>query len=382
MLIAIDMRSIGQKLCGVSRMALNIVRALSRVDSKNKYILYRQDTPLAPFTSAANFTEKTVRLKRYSLGEHLFFREIVRRDMPDVFHSLHQSLPFFWNIPVKTIVTVCDLFAPKYNWFFEDYGYLSRNLARRYFDVLMRSTLRRADSVAAISQFTKKDLLERYHLPDEAVKVIHLAAGHSGTTASGSASTGVPLSIAKNSYCLFIGNFRRYKNIDGAIEAIATHNRKYPGYRLKLVVVGNDEKNLPRITRRAKDLNAFNDIVFLRYVPDAALSELYQNALCLLFPSLYEGFGMPILEAMQAGVPVVCADTTSLPEVAGDAALLINPMDPGAIAEALHAVMVKSELRQELISKGWQNAKRFTWEKTALEYLELYEGLMKGTAHP
>lgn len=376
MLIAIDMRSVGEKLCGVSRMAANLVRALAKLDTQNQYILYTSRSGQAPITKAPNFTEKYVPIRRYSFEEHCCFRNIVGKDMPDLFHSLHQSLPFFWDLPVKRLVTVCDLFAPKYPWFFESHGYITKLIAKFYFDIMMRRTLRQADLIVAISQYTKRDILEKYNVPEGAVRVIHLAAGDQGVINDTYTDSGSTQSPPNSPYCLFIGNFKRYKNIEGAIAAVAKFNKTTQQKTIKLVVVGNDEKNLPRVQDYAKNSGVLENIVFMRYVTDTTLRTLYGNAVCLLFPSLYEGFGMPVLEAMSVGVPVVCSNTTSLPEVAGDAALFVDPLNTQSIADSIGRILENKNLREELVRKGHENSRRFSWEETARQYLKIYQEII------
>lgn len=355
-------------------MSANLIQALSKIDAVNEYILYKSCTTAPPITAAANFTEKAIPIERYSIAEHLHFSDIVNQDNPDIFHSTHQYLPYFFNIRGKRLVTVCDLFAPKYSRFFESHGPLKKHLARMYFDIMMGRTLRQADHIAAISQYTKDDIVSKYGVTPAKIDVIHLAAGNTmGTLGSNSLKDAPDLSRNKP-FCLFVGNFKPYKNIKGAIESVSLYNSLNPARRICLIVVGNDEKNLPAISKYVREKGSADSVIFMKYVSDDTLAVLYKEAEFLLFPSLFEGFGLPVLEAMRAGLPVICSNTTSLPEIAGGAALMVSPNSPIEIAHAISQLR-SAGIRSALITKGYETVKSFTWEKTAKQYLRLYTEL-------
>jgi glycosyltransferase involved in cell wall biosynthesis len=172
------------------------------------------------------------------------------------------------------------------------------------------------------------------------------------------------------SYIFFIGGIAPLKNFSNIIKAFNLIRKKIP---FKLVVAGFKRWNYAKDIDLINKLNLQNDFINLGFVNDDDLPYLYGAARCLIFPSLYEGFGIPILEAQASGCPVICSKTGCTPEVSGRAALLVNPYDYKEIAQAIYDVLINKDLNEELIADGLENAKKFNWEETAKQTLELFE---------
>ena len=173
-----------------------------------------------------------------------------------------------------------------------------------------------------------------------------------------------------NDYLLYVGTLQPRKNLVRAIEAFGLLKRDST---LKFVIAGKKGWLYDEIFEKVKELNLENEVIFTGYVPDEDLPELYKNAKAFIFVSLYEGFGLPVLEAMSYGIPVLTSNTSSLPEVAGDAALLVDPENTEEIAKGMERLLTDEKLRQQLISKGKEQIKKFSWEKAAKETLQVLE---------
>ena len=173
------------------------------------------------------------------------------------------------------------------------------------------------------------------------------------------------------SFILFVGNISPRKNILALLQAF--NKLKKRGIKHKLVIAGKKDQRYEQVLKTLNELNLGGEVIFTGYVPEEDLPKLYNAADLFVYPSLYEGFGLPILEAMACGTPVVASNVSSLPEVAGDAGLLVNPQDVDALTNAMYKVLTDDKLKESLIDKGLERAKFFSWEKTARETLEVYK---------
>ena len=379
MRIGIDARSIATNYCGVSRFCVDFMRALSKIDQDNEYVIYTNYTRSLEIFKTNNFREKRVNIKRYSLKDHISFGKIVTGDALDVFHSCHSTFPLRLKSQAKKILTVHDVMAAKYSWFFERHGTIKKHLAKQYFKVIMQKSIELADVIVAVSEFTKQEILSTFHTSFQKVKV-----NHNGF------SSKVPNNVKENihisrrklekysinrPYILYLGNFKKYKNISKLIEGFAKHKNNNTASDVILVIAGNDKKNTFRVENLIKKNNISHGVKVVGYIEEDDLPVIYANAKAFVFPSLYEGFGIPPLEAMASGIPVLSACSSSLPEVVGEAALMVNPDDSSDIANKIEAILFNYSLRQELVKKGSERIKLFNWERTAKAYLDIYSSL-------
>ncbi|WP_286072298.1 glycosyltransferase family 1 protein [Duncaniella freteri] len=228
---------------------------------------------------------------------------------------------------------------------------------------LKRITVTKADKIIAISHWTKKDLIEIYGLPEDKIEVIHL--GQSIDTTNEQPVEGLP-----ESYILFVGNRGAYKNFERFARAFARIHRNHPD--VKLVCTGGlfSESEMAFL----KDLS-IDSCIHHYFVSEAQLVYLYRHALCFVFPSLYEGFGIPILEAYAADCPLVLSNTSCFPEVAHDGGIYFDPYDVDSITEAIERVVTDVHLRSELVNKGRKVLDMYSWDKMAIETAKVYESL-------
>ncbi len=296
----------------------------------------------------------------------LFFWQY-RKNRFDIIHWFQPRLyPFFWLAPAKKIVVTVHgagewnvakirLFS---NWLF-------RNVLK-YFNEFI-------DVAITDTEHANKETSECYKIKPEKVKTVYLGGGEVFEPIDKLAAQNLIESKYKIKvpYILDISRLMPHKNIDALIKAYNIYRQKFAGIE-KLVIVGSPMLDYEKTYDLAKANPYKDDIQFINFVDQQDLNAIYSAAAVFVFPSLSEGFGLPVLEAMAAGTPVITSNTTSLPEVGGEAAILIDPLDIEKMAEAMRQVLSNENLRNEMIGKGLGQAKKFSWAKTAEQTKEIY----------
>jgi glycosyltransferase involved in cell wall biosynthesis len=244
------------------------------------------------------------------------------------------------------------------------------SIVRGYSD-RVRRCLQWTDLVIANSESTKRDIMEYFDVPEERIRVTLLASRYSSTIDIPS----IDLPNLDKPYFLFVSTLEPRKNVVTVIKAFDYLKTKYK-LEHRLLLAGKKGWRYEPIFEAIAASPFRESIVHLDYLPDTAIVGYYRSAELLIYPSIYEGFGLPVLEAMTLGCPVVTSNTSSLPEIAKDAAVLVNPSDPLEIAEGMIRIVSDSELRKDLIHKGEQRAREFSWQRTARETLEAYRSLL------
>lgn len=359
--IAIDAsRTTRRNRTGTENYALQLLRHLLSLESSHHYSLYFRDDP-APdlFMPSPNWTQHVIPWRR--MWTHLRFAAELWRTRPAVTFVPAHTLPRYF--PGKALVTVHDL------------GYLHFPEAhpvkeRRYLDWSTAYSAKRATLVLADSQATQADLIQHYNIPAEKIRVVY--PGVDETLQPVTDPQHLAYVRAKyginGRYLFFLGTLQPRKNIERLVQAYARWCTRSNTTDVQLVLSGN----VGWLYQEAWTAN-IEGVHLTGYVADEDVAALYSGATALLFPSLYEGFGFPVLEAMRCGTPVVCSNTSSLPELAGDAALLVDPTDTDGLASAIGRIVNDATLRQDLIQKGYQQATRFTWHHTAEQTLAVLE---------
>lgn len=371
MKIGIDLRPLmSGKISGVEVYIISMLKALFEVDQKNEYILWYN---CFKKVNIAHFPTKysNVKLKRMRIPNKLLNLSLSLLRWPKIDRLMGEKIDVLWvpdprPAPVsetcKKIITFHDLS-------FEDFKH-SFNLKTRLWHKVLRpqKEAEEADFLVAVSAFTKQQLVDAYHIHPDKIHVIHEAAdGHLRPFPMPKAFEIIQRKYQlPDRYFLCLSTLEPRKNVKGVIEAYLDWHREVKG-GVKLVIAG---KRYPRIFAELK-IEQHPDILMTGFVDEEDKGLLYENALAFLYPSFYEGFGLPILEAMQCGVAVVTSDITAMPEVAGDAALLINPNDTHQLKEAMHKLYRDNTYREELIKKGLKRAEEFSWKKAANELLVL-----------
>jgi glycosyltransferase involved in cell wall biosynthesis len=298
---------------------------------------------------------------QWVLGEQTLLPLLARRAGVDLVHSLASTAPL-WG-PFRRVVTVHDLIYAR----FPDAHAGVRDRAMR---VLVPSAARRAHRVIADSQSTRDDLVELVGLSAERIDVVPLGLGASRRSEPApQAQLRERLRLNERPVVLSLSAKRPHKNLLALIGALA----QIPAAeRPALVLAGYPTEHEAQLRERARTLGVEHDVRFPGWLSEAEVEGLWAIAAAFVFPSLYEGFGLPVLEAMARGVPVACSNASSLPEVAGDAALLFDPHDEGVIAVALQRLLDDAALGERLIAAGRERVREFTWERTARATIDSY----------
>ncbi len=376
MRICFDLSPAAHRHAGIGRYAHELLAALTRIDRANTYRVFhnqlafneRVDAPLDPLPRTV--IPLTAKPWRMSVLLADFLRVPMDRWIPgiDVFHGTDHLLPPLRR--ARTVFTLHDLIFK----FFPEY-HLPLN--RAFLGLMLPRFLRRADAIIAVSECTKRDAIRLYHLPPEKITVIYEGVDTALRPVEDKNLIEQPRARYAHGqpFVLYLGTIEPRKNLIALIDAVRALRAR--GLPHRLLIAGRKgwlyQATFDHVTRTGMS----EAVVFLDYVPDAELPALFAACDAFVFPSLYEGFGLPPLEAMACGAPVVCSNTSSLPEVVGEAAVLFDPRDVGEIAGAIERVVSDVALRDELRAKGIAQAAKFSWERAARETLAVYERVTK-----
>jgi glycosyltransferase involved in cell wall biosynthesis len=362
--VAIDARKLHD--FGIGTYIRNLLRQLARIDRETDYVLL---TPEADLEVAAqlgpNFRTVLEPSPNYSLREQIHVPWVLRRERPDVYHAPHYILPA--AIGCRSVVTIHDcihLMFPQY---------LPNKAAYAYARASMWMAVTRSDCILTVSEASKRDILHFFNVAPEKIVVISNAIDdHFWLTPPDEEVSRVKQRYQlDHQFVLYVGNIKPHKNLVRLIEAFDRLRRS--GFEdLKLLIIGDEISKLPALRRAVHSHKLHKHVRFLGYVSDDTLRVLYRLASVFVFPSLYEGFGLPPLEAMASGTPVVTSNQSSMPEVSGDAAVLVDPYDVESIVDGIRRVLSDSALAANLRRRGPERAREFSWahsvEKTRAVY--------------
>jgi len=342
------------------------VRGLARQTHGDSFVLLcrREDVDFVQ-ALGPQFRALVVGAANYSVREQISVPLALLRAHVDVFHAPHYVVSPLTRGPF--VVTIHDCIHLRFP------QYLPNRAAPLYAQAFMTMAARRARRVLTVSQASKDDILHYLGVPASKVEVIHNAIDERlAETPSEADITRVRERFLLTSpFVLYAGNIKPHKNVERLIEAFSLlRQRGVDG--VKLLIIGDEISKYPNLRRLVHRFQLHQHVRFLGFVPDATLAVLYRLASVFVFPSLYEGFGLPPLEAMAAGAPVITSNVSSLPEVVGDAAILIDPLDAGAIAQAMQRVLRDPALRADLIRRGHARVTQFSWERSVARTREVY----------
>jgi glycosyltransferase involved in cell wall biosynthesis len=369
MKIAFDLRRIANP--GVGRYMKCLAEAVMARAPEHEYLLiFPPEAPDAMETIALpdRRVEKVCSSSRYySVQEQVELPRLLRRHQADLLHSPHFNIPL--ARPCPTVVTIHDVIylACKHD--------LPSRLGRLYYHAMMAASVRRADRVITVSEFSKSEIVRYLKADPLKIDVIHSGVDPQFQPVIDRTQIEAVLSRYRidEDYILYTGIYKPRKNHAGLLRAFGEFLRS--GAKAKLVIAGPIAQREAEADLRqlAHELGIAGKVVFTGFVPDSDLPSLYSAARVYACPSLYEGFGFTVLEAMACGVPVVCSAATSLPEIAGDAALYADAQNPQEFAAAMRRAFQESGLRRELIERGLNNVRRFSWQSAAHATLSVYQ---------
>ena len=368
MRIAIDAHAVGTKLGGNESYAINLIEALAQIDSFNQYTIYVTTNEARDRFHGrwSNFKVRATLPHTPVVRIPLTLSAELRKHPVDLLHVQFTAPPF---CPCPTVVSIHDLS-------FEHLPQTFKRRSRMQLRLTVRNSARRAARILSLSEHTRRDIVETYGISAERVTAIPLAApSHFGPVADNKELQRVRhIYGIDGDYILSVGSIQPRKNLARLVRAYASLRGEYSTDKLpKLVLAGKCAWLFDETLRALEETGLKDTVVLPGYVPEADLPALYSGALCFVYPSYFEGFGLPPLEAMKCGAPVVVGNRTSLPEVVGAAALTVDPFNIEAIAAAMKRLMRDSQLRQELSLKGQQRAGMFDWRETARRTLEVYQ---------
>jgi glycosyltransferase involved in cell wall biosynthesis len=377
MRVAIDIRRAGDY--GLGTYIRNIVNQLARIDDSSRYLLIGERRHLAEFDPLPdNFELLEYAHQPGTFRTHLHLPWLLRQRRVDILH-----MPWFYApavVPSRLLITVHDLsdvLAPPVG------ASPPVQTGRLFF---ARRALTRADHVFAVSQSSKRDLARAFRIPESKITVVYNAVDERFLTEPLPADADRILErhAVNSPYVLYAGNIRPQKNLPRLIEAFAVAKAELRGNpefaQLKLLVIGEALTRHADLRRAVVRARVREDVRFLGFVPSPVLRVFYSRALAFLFPSLYEGFGLPPLEAMAHGTPVLTSNVSSLPEVFDDAALLVNPENVFDIARGIRQILTDTVLRQTLRRRGYERARMYSWESAAQLVHAAYHSVLDRTA--
>jgi glycosyltransferase involved in cell wall biosynthesis len=372
--IAIDAHAVGAKLGGNESYAVNLIEALAQIDSANHYTIY-----ITTAEARERFQGRWPNFKVRATLPHtpliripLTLSAELRKNPVDVLHVQFTAPPF---CPCPVVVSIHDLS-------FEHLPQTFKRRSRTQLRLTVRHSARRAARIISLSEHGRRDIIETYGITAERVTAIPLAApSHFAPVQDNRELQRVRHNYGiDGDYILTVGSIQPRKNLARLVQAYASLRGNKSADKLpKLVLVGKSGWLYDDTLRALKETGVADTVVLTGYVPQEDLPALYSGALCFVYPSYFEGFGLPPLEAMKCGAPVIVGNKTSLPEVVGDAALTVDPFDVEAIASAMQRVIESPALREELSIKGQARAETFDWRETARKTLAIYQEVAQET---
>lgn len=362
-----------KKKHGMEVVTLELIRHLQEIDKENEYVVFvKDDEDVGCVQSTANFVIYKTPVFSYPFWEQLYLPKIAKRAEIDLLHCTSNTAPVFYHSPM--MLTLHDIiYLEKVSFAgtsYQDFG----NLYRRF---VVPKVVGHCESIVTVSEFEKKCIVEKLGLPETKVKVVYNAISKNFRKIN---DKNILREVIKKyhlpeQFILFFGNTAPKKNAAGVLEAYGKYFTTQPD---PLLLVVTDctrayvEKIFKKINLKQKG-NILKNILVLDHIPLDELPCVYNLATLFLYPSLRESFGMPIIEAMACGTPVITSNTSSMPEVAGEAALLVHPGQPDAIAEGIQEVLNNPVRRRQMIHEGLARAARFSWKKTAQQMLQIYQ---------
>ncbi len=346
------------------RYVSNLVRELEKIDERNGYTVLLKPRDMGAWEPAnPNFRKLACSYKEFTFGEQLGFKKQLDGLGADLVHFGMSQQPVRYS--GKTVTTMNDLTTLRFSnpakhpvvfWFKQRvYAWLNKKVARK------------AGAIITYSQFVKDDVVRFAQIDPAKINVTHLAATPITEPAK------PIISLQDKQFLMYVGRPTPHKNLERLIEAFVELKHRHPD--LVLVLAGRKDANYERIESDIRQ-HTIKNVVFTGYVSEGRLRWLYENCAAYVFPSLSEGFGLPGLEAMTQGAPVVSSNATCLPEIYGDAALYFDPLDTAAMANAINNVLVNKSLRADLVEKGRAQAAKYSWRRMAEQTLAVYNKVL------
>ncbi len=366
--IGLDARFYGPVGKGLGRYTQEIVDRVIKQDTYNQYVVFLSQENFDSFYCSNKKVKKIlIKARWYSVAEQIVFPFIIWRQKLDLMHFMHFNVPIF--TPVKFLVTIHDLILTKFPTTrastLSPFFYKIKNLA---YKIVIWVAIKRAKSIIAVSKFTRNDIIRQFNARKDKVKLIYEGVSDFKNLEKENSKNILNKYNIKKPFLLYVGNAYPHKNLERLIKAFLILKKDF--INLSLVLVGKEDYFYKRL-KNFLDYKKYN-ILFPGFVADDELGVFFQEAECYVFPSLYEGFGLPPLEAMAFSCPVVSSNRSCLPEILGDAAVYFNPEKEQDIVNKIKKVIKDDVLKKQMIAKGSQQIKKYSWQKAVEQTLKLY----------
>lgn len=360
MRIGIDARFYGRVGKGLGRYTSELIAHLEGLDRKNEYVIFlRRENWNDYEPTHPNFRKVLADIPWYGIREQIVLPFILLKERLDVLHVPHFNVPVLY--PKRFVMTVHDLILLHFpTTRTTTLGPLAFKIKFLLYRAVIAIALRRAKTVFAVSEYTKREILAEFPFMKQKLPVVTTPACGTMFLSPTTAPAAPPVPVP---YLLYVGNAYPHKNLDRLVEAFATFRKHRPEFHL--AIVGGGDYFHRRLQEDARAKGYDHGVTFLGTVTDDELAALYDHATAYVFPSLYEGFGLPPLEAMCRGIPVASSNATCLPEILGDAARYFDPTDIPDMVRAMMAIASDDALREELRRKGAERGRRYDWTATA-----------------
>jgi glycosyltransferase involved in cell wall biosynthesis len=370
--IGIDARFCTAKATGIGRHVFELIKGIAEIDKNNEFHIFLNEEQYESFVCPGkNFYKHKTKSKHYSFSEQLGFWRQLESYKFDLMIFPHFNAPILYSRPF--VVTIHDLTLHKFP------GGKKRDIISKLaYRLLIHTVVRKAKHCFAVSENTKRDMMKYLKISSEKITV-----AYNGVSQRFSPIHDVDR-LKKfrikhqlpEKYILYTGVFRSHKNIERLIDAYAMCKKNHSEFQLSLVLAGPHDSASTDIPERIKRYGLEKDIFLTGFFPEEEMQELYSASTAYIFPSLYEGFGIPPIEAMQCEVPVACSNTSSLPEVCGDAVLYFDPYNTKEISEALFQISNDEKLRKDLVEKGKKQSQKFSWKDMVFKMYGVYKRLL------
>lgn len=363
MRIAIDARIINS---GTGRYIERLIHYLEELDTAHEYLILVRKKDLDYYKPRKpNFKVIEAEFADYSFGEQLGLARLLYRLKADLVHFCMPQQPLFYFRPAVTSILDLNLLRITKN---DTMGPIELAVKKAIFAILLQIVAHRTRHIITISNYSKQDILKFTHVKSEKITVTHLGADKVTATPQPVAA------LQGKEFIMYVGRAEPYKNNRGLISAHQQLLQKYP--ELRLVIVGRQDDMRKSDMQWVKD-KGYRNIDFMGFMSDEELAWLYANCQAYVFPSFMEGFGLPGLEAMAYGAPVVSSNKASLPEVYGNAAIYFDPSKTAEMAQKIDQVISSGQIRQELITKGHQMHAKYSWQRMAEQILTVYNSQLE-----
>ena len=359
--IAIDARFL---TTGLGTYTFNLLKNLNRDDRIKIRALTRQEhvEALAPYCDEF----KIVTARMYGTAEHIAIARAASGC--DLLHATHYNIPLSYRGAI--LVTIHDLTH------LLDKSFKKTLKSMVYAYPMLRVATSRAAHIVTVSEYSKRNLIQLFGVPERRISVIHNGVGSEFYPDTPHLSTRTISQVLglKGPYLLFIGNLKPHKNVGGLLRAFKLLSER-SSFDQKLLIVGDDAVGMPSLVNLSEQLKLQERVLFAGWVGQQYVRDLYCGASMTIVPSFEEGFGLPVLESMACGTPVACSTAASMPEVGGDAVEYFDPASPESIATSIECLLSCSDRRAELRNRGIERAKKFSWEASGKAHLALYKAL-------